>query len=124
MSQTLIIAIVCMFSALVFYSTGVWSEKFAGKLKSWHVLFFWGGFIFDTTGTTLMTRMAGKMELDFHGITGALAIALMLSHAIWAVVVLLLKQKKVITNFHKFSMAVWILWLVPFMTGAAGAMIR
>ena len=68
--------------------------------------------------------MAGKMDLDFHGITGALAIALMLSHAIWAIVVLLLKQKKVIVNFHKFSMAVWILWLVPFMTGAAGAMVK
>ncbi|MDR3577766.1 MAG: HsmA family protein [Anaerolineaceae bacterium] len=124
MSQILIIAIVCMISALVFYSIGVWSERFAGKLKPWHVLFFLGGFIFDTTGTTLMGRMAGKMELDFHGITGALAIALMFSHAVWAVVVLIMKKEKVIANFHKFSMAVWILWLVPFMSGAAGAMIR
>ncbi len=124
MSQILIIAIVCMISALVFYTIGVWSERFAGKLKSWHLLFFWGGFIFDTTGTTLMGRMAGKMTLDFHGITGALAIAFMFGHAIWAIIVLLLKQEKVIANFHKFSMAVWILWLVPFMTGAAGAMLR
>jgi uncharacterized repeat protein (TIGR03987 family) len=124
MSQILIIAIICMFSALAFYSIGVWSERFAGKLKSWHLLFFWGGLIFDTTGTTLMGRMAGKMELDFHGITGALAIALMLSHAIWAIVVLLMRKDKVLANFHKFSMAVWILWLVPFMSGAAGAMLR
>jgi uncharacterized repeat protein (TIGR03987 family) len=124
MSQILIIAIICMFSALAFYSTGVWSERFAGKLKSWHLLFFWGGLIFDTTGTTLMAKMAGKMELDFHGITGALAIALMLSHAIWVIIVLLTRKEEVLANFHKFSMAVWILWLVPFMSGAAGAMLR
>lgn len=124
MSQILIIAIICMLSALVFYSIGVWSERFAGKLKSWHLLFFWSGLIFDTTGTTLMSRMAGKMELDFHGITGALAIALMLSHGIWAIIVLLTRKEKLLANFHKFSMVVWILWLVPFMSGAAGAMLR
>ena len=124
MSQLLIISVICMVSALIFYSIGVWSERLAGKLKAWHVLFFVGGFIFDTTGTTLMSRMAGKMNFDFHGITGALAIGLMFSHAIWAIAVLLMKKEKVIVNFHKFSMAVWILWLVPFMSGAAGAMLR
>jgi uncharacterized repeat protein (TIGR03987 family) len=120
----LIIAIICMISALAFYTIGVWSERFAGKLKAWHLLFFWAGFIFDTTGTTLMGRMAGKMELNLHGITGALAIAFMFGHALWAGVVLLLKQEKVLVNFHKFSMVVWVLWLIPFITGSAGAMIR
>lgn len=124
MSLTLIVSIVCMFSALTLYTIGVWSERFAGRLSLRHLLFFWAGFIFDTIGTTLMTMMAGKMSLDFHGITGALGIIFMLGHAIWASVVLFLKQEKVLVNFHKFSLAVWVLWLIPFVSGLLGAMLK
>ncbi len=124
MSVTLIVAIVCMFSALALYTTGVWSERLAGRLIPRHVLFFWAGLLFDTTGTTLMGRLAGRMDLDFHGITGALAIAFMLGHAIWGSVVLLLKQEKVLVQFHKFSLVVWVLWLIPFVSGLLGAMLK
>jgi uncharacterized repeat protein (TIGR03987 family) len=124
MSQILSISITSMILALTLYTIGVWSERFAGRLKLWHLIFFWAGFIFDTTGTTLMSIMAGSIKFDFHGITGALAIIFMLGHAIWASVVLLLKQEKVIVNFHKFSLIVWVLWLIPFITGLAGAMLR
>jgi uncharacterized repeat protein (TIGR03987 family) len=123
MSQILMSAIICMILALSLYTLGVWSERFAGRLKPWHLLFFWAGFVFDTTGTTLMGVMAGSMKFDFHGITGALAIALMLGHAIWASMALLAKREKVILNFHKFSLIVWILWLIPFVSGLAGAML-
>jgi uncharacterized repeat protein (TIGR03987 family) len=124
MSQILITAIICMILALSLYSVGVWSERFAGWLKLKHLLFFWAGFIFDTTGTTLMGIMAGAMKPDFHGLTGALAIALMLGHALWASVALLAKQQKVLLNFHKFSLVVWILWLIPFVSGLGGAMLK
>jgi uncharacterized repeat protein (TIGR03987 family) len=124
MSQILIIAITCMILALSLYTIGVWSERFAGRLKLWHRLFFWAGFVFDTTGTTLMGIMAGSMKFDFHGITGALAISLMLGHAIWASIALLAKKEKILLNFHKFSLAVWIMWLIPFISGLAGAMLR
>jgi len=124
MSTLLVTAIACMVSALGLYTIGVWSERFAGKLKPWHLLFFWGGLIFDTTGTTLMGMMAGKMDLDFHGITGGLAIVLMLGHAIWASTSLLLKQEKVLVKFHKFSLLVWLLWLIPFISGMVGAMLK
>ena len=124
MSLTLVIAIICMLSALTLYTVGVWSERFAGRLKIIHLLFFWSGFIFDTTGTTLMGVMAGKMILDFHGITGALAIILMLGHAIWASIALILKQERVLVGFHKFSLVVWILWLIPFISGMLGAMLK
>ncbi len=124
MPLILIVAIVCMFSALTLYTIGVWGERFAGRLKLPHLLFFWFGFVLDTTGTTLMGMMAGKMDLDFHGITGGLAIAFMLGHALWASVVLALKQEKALVNFHKFSLAVWIRWLIPFVSGLVGAMVK
>jgi uncharacterized repeat protein (TIGR03987 family) len=52
-----------------------------------------------------------------------LAIVLMLAHAIWAAFVLITKQEKAILNFHKFSLVVWLIWLVPFLSGMAGAML-
>ncbi|HEY9089480.1 MAG TPA: HsmA family protein [Anaerolineaceae bacterium] len=123
MTSTLIVAIVCMVLALTLYSVGVWSERFAGKLKINHLTFFWLGWVFDTTGTSLMTVLAGKMEFSFHSVTGALAIALMFGHAIWASLVLIKKEQSVLAGFHKFSTAVWAIWLVPFISGLTVAML-
>ncbi len=115
----LIYAIITIMLALVFYSAGVWGEKTSGSLKNRHLLFFWIGFIFDTTGTTLMANIAGDgFIFNFHGVTGILAILLMLIHAVWATVVLIKKDAAWLRNFHKFSFIVWIIWLVPFASGA------
>lgn len=103
--------------ALIFYSIGVWSERIAGRLKAWHLIFFWGGFVFDTTGTGIMLEMAGRITFDIHGLTGLIAILLMLIHAVWATVVLLRKDEQAIVNFHKFSLVVWLIWLVPYFSG-------
>lgn len=119
----LVVSIVSITSALLFYTIGVWSEKFAGRLKPWHLALFWLGFICDTTGTTLMGEMAGKWEFNLHGITGALAILLMLGHALWATVVLVRKQETAIRTFHNFSVAVWLVWLVPYFSGMVEAML-
>ena len=100
--------------ALVFYSIGVWSERIAGRLKPWHLLFFVLGLICDTWGTGMMIEMAGEMTADLHGITGLIAILLMLIHAVWAWIVLLKKDENAIQNFHKFSVGVWLIWLVPY----------
>jgi uncharacterized repeat protein (TIGR03987 family) len=124
MSATLIVSIICMVFALTFYSVGVWSERFAGRLKPAHLAFFWLGWVFDTSGTTLMMQMAGKFEFSFHAVTGALAILLMFAHAIWASIALLKKQEAVLNNFHKFSLLVWGIWLVPFISGMLAAMLR
>jgi len=103
--------------ALVFYSIGVWSERIAGRLKGWHLIFFWGGLIFDTVGTGMMLEMAGGLGLDIHSVTGVAAILLMIIHAIWASVVLARKDERAIVNFHKFSVVVWAIWLIPYGTG-------
>ena len=100
--------------ALLFYSIGVWSERIAGRLKYWHLVFFWLGLICDTWGTGMMMDMAGGLTYDLHGITGVIAILLMLLHAIWATVVLIRKDEVALTNFHKFSVLVWLIWLIPY----------
>ncbi len=107
-------ATIIITSALIFYSVGVWSERIAGRLKPWHLVFFVLGLIFDTWGTGMMFEFAGGMTLDIHGITGLIAILLMLVHAVWALAVLLKKDEKAIQNFHKFSVVVWGIWLIPY----------
>jgi uncharacterized repeat protein (TIGR03987 family) len=102
--------------ALVFYTIGVWSEKISGTLKPWHLLFFGLGLVFDIWGTTSMFNFAEGMSLDIHAISGLLAIFLMIINAVWALVVLLKKDEKAKKNFHKYSIAVWLIWLIPYLS--------
>jgi len=122
--QLLPFSIVAMFLALILYSIGVWGEKLVGRLRPWQLYFFWCGFACDTAGTTLMGRMAGKLDFDVHGLTGLAAILLMALHAAWASAALALKQERVIVHFHRFSVTVWALWLIPFFSGMYLAMRR
>lgn len=118
MSSTLVIAIVFINLALVLYTVGVWAERIQRRLKWWHLVFFWGGLIADTTGTTAMSVLSGSLfKATFHGITGNAAILLMLFHAVWATIVLIRRNEKQIMNFHKFSIFVWIIWLIPMISG-------
>ncbi|MEI8198812.1 MAG: TIGR03987 family protein [Eubacteriales bacterium] len=90
----LIAAIVTITLALVFYTTGVWSEKMQGQLKKWHLLLFWTGIIFDTTGTTLM-----------------------------GTAVLVRNRESERKSFHKLSLFVRIIWLIPYLSGMIFGMI-
>jgi uncharacterized repeat protein (TIGR03987 family) len=115
----LVYAIVAITLALIFYTIGVWSEKIQGQLKKWHLAIFWLGLNFDTIGTTLMGKIAGNgFEFNFHGVTGGLAILLMAFHAVWATVVIIKNKEEAKANFHKFSILVWIIWLIPYLSGA------
>lgn len=102
--------------ALVFYTIGVWSERLQGRLKAWHLAFFWLGLVFDTWGTGLMMEMAGGLTWNIHGVTGVVAILLMFVHAVWATLVLVRKDEKAIRSFHKFSLFVWFVWLFPYLS--------
>jgi uncharacterized repeat protein (TIGR03987 family) len=76
------------------------------------------GFICDTTGTTIMTKISGGgFDFNLHGITGLIALLLMAFHALWATVILVKKDKKSKQVFHKFSIVVWAIWLVPYILG-------
>ncbi len=114
----LTLAIIFITLALVFYTVGVWSEKLQKVLKPWHVVIFWLGFVCDTIGTSQMSQIAGGMfKLNFHAITGLLAIILMLFHAVWATFVLIRNNEEMKKSFHKFSIFVWIIWLIPMISG-------
>ena len=122
MDPTLLAAIIFIVSAWVCYSIGVWGEKLTGRLRPWHLVFFWIGFAADTTGTTLMSSLSGAFKFNIHGISGVAAILLMLIHAVWASAVLVRRNRPAILSFHRFSVFVWVVWQIPFLTGVVLAM--
>lgn len=117
MEPILIKAVSFITLALVFYTIGVWSERISGKLKPWHLVLFYFGLICDTLGTSFMSKISDSSFLSLHGITGLLAIVLMFIHAIWASFVLYKNDQQKIEKFHKFSIIVWMIWLIPYVLG-------
>jgi len=110
-------AVTLMLAAFAFYSLGVWSAVLSRHLNPWHAGMFWLGFMADTSGTELMRRMAGGFRWEFHTATGALALLLMLMHAVWATAVLVRGNERRLRTFHRTSLLVWCVWLIPFVTG-------
>ncbi|MBK7173664.1 MAG: TIGR03987 family protein [Bacteroidales bacterium] len=103
----------------MFYSLGVWAERIARYLKRWHVAAFWTGFAFDVSGTLAMTKLAdGPFNLmELHTLTGQIALWLMLAHAIWASYVVRKGSEKALSGFHRYSLVVWMIWLIPYFGG-------
>ena len=119
MTVPLTVASILITLALVFYSLGVWSERLARYLKPWHVAAFWTGFLFDVSGTWTMHRLAqGPFDLTApHTLTGQIALLLMFAHALWATYVSVKGSENARTGFHRFSMIVWLIWLIPYFGG-------
>jgi uncharacterized repeat protein (TIGR03987 family) len=105
--------------ALIFYTVGVWSERIARYLKPWHVTAFWTGFVFDVSGTLAMHRIATRLFdiCEPHTLTGQIALWLMLGHAMWATRVARKGSVDARKGFHRYSLFVWIVWLIPYFGG-------
>lgn len=117
MSPTLIAAVISILTAATVYTVAVFAEARSRELRPWHLVLFWAGLIFDTAGTTLMSKLVDGFQLNIHGVLGVLAIVLMLVHAGWGTTVLLLNRERFLRNFHHFSLTVWALWMISLVTG-------
>lgn len=116
----LLIAAICVISsALVFYTIGVWGERLQKTLKSWHLCFFLFGLLSDAIGTTLMEHIAHLTHLHdtVHTVTGLIAIILMFIHAVWAFWTYFKGSEKAKAHFNRFSIIVWLIWLIPYCIG-------
>lgn len=126
----LVAAIILITLALVFYTVGVWSEKRAGILKPWHAVMFLLGLLCDGSGTFVMSLIASSgtsigspILNEIMAITGTLALILMAAHAVWALIVLIRDREAELRFFHRFSLVVWVIWLVPYIAGAITPMV-
>jgi len=64
-----------------------------------------------------MAQAGGGATSSLHGISGVMAIALMLFHAVWATVVIVRNDKRWRKSFHRLSIIVWLFWLIPYAIG-------
>ncbi len=121
MNSMVLLAATAITAALIFYTLGVFGERRAHTLTRRHLALFWLGFACDTTGTALMSVVASSQPAGaaspLHAISGALAIILMLFHATWATIVIARGSEKARRNFHRLSICVWLIWLVPYCLG-------
>lgn len=126
MPRELILPAIIMSLAFVFYTAGVWSERIQRDLRVWHVVLFWTGLACDGLATSLMERLvaAGERAGAVHAVTGAAAFGLMALHAAWATWVLLRGSRQAREGFHRYSIVVWVVWLVPYFGGMAAGIAR
>jgi len=122
----LVLSSILITLALVFYSVGVWSERIARYLKPWHVAAFWTGLAFDVSGTLAMHFISEKpFDLTApHTLSGQIALWLMLAHAAWSTRVSHRGSEKARAGFHRYSLFVWLVWLIPYFGGMALGMRR
>jgi len=126
MPRELILPTIAMSLALLFYTTGVWSERVMRDLRGWHVALFWLGLGCDGFGTSLMAEMVAQGERAgaVHSLTGFAAFGLMAVHAVWATWVHVRGSGTVREKFHRYSLVVWAVWLIPYLGGMIAGIAR
>ena len=66
-----------------------------------------------------MSDISHGFTLNLHAVTGVIALVVMFFHAVWATVALHRKDEKTLRSFHRYSLMVWVIWLVPYFLGFA-----
>jgi len=119
MNSFILVSTILITLALISYSVGVWAERLSRYLKKWHIAAFWIGFLLDLSGTLAMGQISDDPFnlLDIHTLTGQIALWLMLFHATWATIVVKKRQERLRKKFHRYSIVVWLVWLVPYFGG-------
>ena len=124
----LISAVVAINLAFVCYSIGVLGEYRRKRLTWGYLSFFWAGLFFDILGTSLMGVIASEKpdagNNVFHQWTGGAALIIMLLHTLWATWILWCKDEAWKRRFHHYSLIAWLIWLIPFLSGAIMGMKR
>lgn len=126
MPRDLIIPATVMSLAFVFYTTGVWSERMQRDLRIWHIALFWLGLSCDGYATLLMERLValGQRAGFVHSVTGVSAFGLMALHAVWATWVFARGSREARKGFHRYSIVVWTVWLIPYLGGMIAGIAR
>lgn len=65
----------------------------------------------------MSTLATSNITSSWHGITGLLAIILMIIHLGWAIITYVGKNENKLKQFNKFSVGVWLIWLIPYIMG-------
>ncbi|GHV47928.1 membrane protein [Clostridia bacterium] len=114
----LLSAFVVISFAFLLYSVSAWALIITKHFWRWNLILFWIGFVFDCAGAFLMSAIAGDSPAHpIHAVAGVDAMVFMLLHTLCATIIYARKHRRTMHVFHKFTLLVWIIWLIPFCTG-------
>lgn len=118
-TEFLIVAIVILTMAFIFYSAGVWNERLQQGLRRWHIWLLGLGLICDLAGVTFMAellRLTGE-DNGGHTVLGSITVFLLAVHVAWAFRTYRKSSVRSRQRFSRFSIAVWSIWLIPYCLG-------
>ncbi|MFT5872148.1 MAG: putative repeat protein (TIGR03987 family) [Clostridium sp.] len=119
----LVFSVILINLAFIIYTISILNEFKRKTLLPWHAIMFCMGFIFDMASTIIMYNLAeSNATISFHGVLGYIALVLMLINAIGSVIILNKKHKRLLTQFYKFSLFAWIIWVISFILGMVNHM--
>ncbi len=117
MPTIIIIAVISITAALLFYTAAVWWNWTNKRLELKHLILFYLGLAGDILGTAMMKSSVEEVTYDLHTISGYTALVLMLIITAAGTLALMQKSERVLTNFHKFGVPVWCIWTISWITG-------
>ena len=117
MPTIIIIAVISITAALLFYSVAVWWNWANKRLKVRHMILFWLGLATDLLGTAMMAASVETVTYDLHTISGYTALFLMVTVTLGGSYALFVKNERMLTNFHKFGIPIWFVWITSWITG-------
>lgn len=118
MPTLILVSVVSITAALVFYTVAVWMNFFAKELRPLHVGLFVCGMITDVAATSMMAAsIEGRVTWDLHTISGYTALVLMLLVTSAGLFATFRKHAWLLGNFHRISIPVWCVWMVSWITG-------
>ncbi|MBU3161156.1 TIGR03987 family protein [Clostridium frigoris] len=113
----LVIAIILINLALIFYTISILNEVKEKTLLPWHVVILCIGLTCDILGTLIMFELGGGIvKTGIHDILGFVALLLMIVNAIGSILVLK-EYKNLLDKFYIFSIFAWIIWIISYILG-------
>ena len=121
MKITILIGIIVVVLALIFYSIGILNEQFKKRINKTVLIFLSLGLFFDIMATCCMIAGSEKLEFTFHGTLGYTALFIMIIETILAFRFNKANgsEATVPKALHLYSRFAYILWLIAFATGFA-----
>ena len=117
MPTIIIIAVISITAALLFYSVAVWWNWLTKRLELRHLILFWLGLATDLLGTAMMRSSVETVTYDLHTISGYTALALMVVVTLAGTYAIFQRNESILTSFHKFGLPVWFVWVTSWITG-------
>ncbi len=122
MPLNIIIGLIALLVAIVFYSIGSWGAFRSKAVTQRQVVYLWIGFAFDAVATAMMAIQAGGLDLSpfadlLHTLLAFLAMFGMLAAAIVGMRAVMRDDDGMRAAVARWVLAPWALWVLVFVWG-------